>query len=320
MEYPWQTQIPYNDYSTYVRRTWGQRVQKLSVDAGFSCPNRDGSLGRSGCAYCVNASFVPSYCDPKLSLADQIQAGIAFFSWKYQNQGYLVYFQANSNTYTDPDNLRRLLDEALCQPGVLGIVIGTRPDTLSDQTIAVLAEFARKTYLNVEIGIESSLDSSLEAIGRGHDFAATVDACSRLLQHGIQMGGHIILGLPRETSQDFNEHARKLNQLPLSTLKIHHLQILAGTAWATTWRRHPDFFSLFSLEDYVTTVIDFLERLRPNIVIERLCNESPESMLLAPRWGGIKNFAFTHRVVERMLSTGQWQGRLYNDINKYLIK
>lgn len=317
MSYPWQTDIPYNDYSSYIKRIWGRRVQKISVDAGLTCPNRDGTLGREGCGYCTVASFVPSYCQTGHSLAEQMREGMEFFARKYAGQGYLVYFQANSNTYTDPGSLRDLMEQALDQPGVVGLVIGTRPDTLPDSMVEVLAGFARRTYLNVEIGIESTLDRSLARIGRGHDFAAVVDACDRLHGAGVGLGGHIILGLPGESFEAMLGHATRLNQLPLGTLKIHHLQILEGTRWAAEWRVDPTGFQPLALDEYLELVIRFLELLKPGLVIERLCNESPEAMLLAPRWGGVKNFVLTHMVVERLRREGRWQGRLCGLIDNY---
>ncbi len=304
----WQaSKIPYNDYSSYIRLKFGRRVQKISVDAGFSCPNRDGTRGSHGCAYCTNASFVPSYCQPNQSIAAQIEAGIQFFSWKYGKQGYQVYFQANSNTYGNAGYLRDVLDQALAHPAVCGLVIGTRPDTLSDEAITVLLECASRTMMTVELGIESTLDRTLGRIGRGHDYAAVVDACQRLSQAGLTIGGHLILGLPGETSADFWQHAGKLNELPLETLKIHHLQILEGTRFADEWRGSPEEFHLFSLEEYLEVAATFLEQLRANLVIERFCNEAPEGLLLAPRWGGVKNYEFTQKLVKKMRNEGRRQ-------------
>jgi radical SAM protein (TIGR01212 family) len=315
MNHPWPGGLPFNDYSSHVRRLWGHRVQKLSVDAGFSCPNRDGTLGRSGCAYCSTASFVPAYCDPRHGIGRQVRDGIDFFSRKYAGQEYLVYFQSNSNTYGDPGRLRGLFEEALAVEGVVGLVVGTRPDTLPEAVVKLLAEYAGRTSLTVELGIESTLDASLERMGRGHGFAAVTDACLRLRAAGVAYGGHVILGLPGESPVDCLAHAGRLNALGLSTLKIHHLQIVEGTRWAVVWRESPDGFDLFDVDRYVPLVADFLERLDPSVVVERLCNESPDALLLAPRWGGVKNFALSHRVAAYMESRGMWQGRLFDIID-----
>lgn len=222
MTYPWGSSLPYNDYSSHIRRTWGGRVQKISVDAGFSCPNRDGRRGVGGCAWCNVDSFVPAYCSGNKSISDQVRAGIDFFSWKYATQRYLVYFQAYSSTYSNVSQLSTIYQEALMVPGVVGIVVGTRPDTIDDTTLALLAKLAQTTSVSVEVGIESCNDATLQAMGRGHDFGIVRDTVMRLHAAGISVGAHLILGLPGEGIWDYQEHARKLNELPITTLKIHH--------------------------------------------------------------------------------------------------
>jgi len=308
MDFPWGGTLPYNDYSGFSRRRWGGRVQKISVDAGFSCPNRDGRIGTGGCAWCNVAAFVPGYCSPALSIAQQVRAGIEFFAWKYAQQRYLVYFQAFSATYAAAAQLRELYETALSLDGVVGIVVGTRPDTLDDAGIDVLADIAKRTSVCVELGVESTKDATLAAMGRGHDFSSARSAVYRLQAAGIEVGVHLILGLPGESPADFLDHAHRINQLPITTLKIHHLQILEGTRLGREYRDNPELFRLFDVAGYLEVLRVFLTNLRPDIVVERFCNESPDALLLAPRWGGLKNFAFTHLLVAELTKAGQSQG------------
>lgn len=300
------TDKPYNDYGHWIRERFDFRVQKISVDAGFSCPNRDGTLSHGGCIFCDNRTFNPSYCEPSKPIAEQIEEGKRFFSRKYPDMKYIAYFQAYSNTYAPLDVLRRRYEEALAVPDVVGLVVGTRPDCIDSPLLDYLEELNRQTFLVVEYGIESVNDRTLLRINRGHDFACSRRAISETHQRGILTGGHVILGLPGEDRDENIRQAAVISDLQLDILKIHQLQVIRGTQLATEYAKKP--FALFSPDKYIDTVIAYLERLRSDIVVERFVSQSPGDMLIAPRWG-LKNHEFTNRLVNRMKELGTWQGR-----------
>lgn len=300
----------YNDFSGFMRRRFGFKVQKISIDGGFTCPNRDGTKGWGGCTYCNNRTFSPAYCNRHLSVGEQMRDGIAFFAHKYPDMRYLAYFQAYTNTYDTVDELRRRYEEALAVSGCVGIVIGTRPDCMPDALLAYLQRLAEHTFVLVEYGIESTDDATLRRINRGHDYATAVDAVERTAACGIPVGAHIILGLPGETPAMLAGQAAILSALPLTTLKLHQLQLIRGTRMAQEYEEHPEEFSLFSLHGYIDTVIDYIERLRPDIVLERFASQSPKELLIAPDWG-IKNYELVEMVKRRMRERDTWQGRLF---------
>ena len=221
--------LQWNDYSSYIRRTFGQRVQKISVNAGFTCPNRDGKISKEGCIYCTNKSFSPFYCNSNDSISEQLRKGIDFFSPKYNAQKYLAYFQTYTNTYDNINVLRRKYEEALSVDGVIGLVISTRPDCVNDEIMRLLADYAKEKYVEIEFGLESTKNTALELINRGHTYEQAVDAIMLAQKYGIMSGVHLILGLPYETEDDFYLHAEKISQLPISTLKLHQMQVLKGT-------------------------------------------------------------------------------------------
>ncbi|MDR0972814.1 MAG: TIGR01212 family radical SAM protein [Prevotellaceae bacterium] len=299
---------PYNDFSTWIHEVFPDRkVQKISVDAGFTCPNRDGTLGRGGCTYCDNRTFNPDYCRERRTIAEQLEAGKRFFGKKYPEMKYLAYFQAYTNTYATMDELRRKYEEALSVPDVVGLVIGTRPDCMPDELLDYLSHLS--VFVLVEYGIESTDDRTLCRINRGHTYAQTADAIRRTAERRLPVGGHVILGLPGETRENLIEQAERLSELPLSVLKIHQLQLIRGTRMAEEYARHPEDFYLFGLDDYINTVIDYLEHLNPDFIIERFVSQSPPELLIAPDWG-LKNYQFTARLLRRMNERGTWQGRL----------
>lgn len=275
----------YNAYSAYFRAKFGTRVQKLSVDGGFSCPNRDGRCGRGGCTFCTNEAFNPSYCRRVATITEQLDEGIAFHRHRYRSApAYLAYFQAYSNTYAPLEVLRERYDEALRHKGVVGLVIGTRPDCVDEQVLDLLEEYAKRCYVAVEYGIESCYDRTLKAINRGHDFACTEQAIRATAEHGLPVGGHLILGLPGESRNDILAEAELLNALPLTTVKFHQLQILRGTEMEKQYldgkfRQTP---LQFSLDEYIALVCDLLERLRPDLVVERLAGEVPPRYQACP--------------------------------------
>ncbi|MBR4988918.1 MAG: TIGR01212 family radical SAM protein [Bacteroidaceae bacterium] len=300
----------YNEFGTYLRQQFGGKVQKITIDAGFTCPNRDGKVGRGGCTFCNNQTFNPAYCHRNRSVAEQMKEGISFFAHKYPEMKYLAYFQAYTNTYGSLDVLKLRYNEALSVDGCVGLVIGTRPDCMPDELLDYLADLGKKTFVLVEYGIESTNDVTLKRINRGHDYACAVDAVVRTAARGIPVGAHIILGLPGEGREELMQQAAKLSELPLTTLKLHQLQLIHGTRMAEEYALAPEEFSLFSVEDYIETVVDYVERLRPNMVLERFASQSPKELLIAPDWG-LKNYELVEKIKRRMLERDTWQGKKY---------
>ena len=301
--------LQWNDYSSYIRRTFGQRVQKISVNAGFTCPNRDGKISTEGCIYCTNKSFSPFYCNSDDSISEQLRKGIDFFSPKYNAQKYLAYFQTYTNTYDDVDTLRQKYDEALSVDDVIGLVISTRPDCIDDEIMRLLADFAKEKYVEIEFGLESTKNSTLEFINRGHTYEQAVDAIMLAQKFGLMSGVHLILGLPYENEDDFYLHAEKISHLPISTLKLHQMQVLRGTRLEKLYVKKPSIFADLSLENYVRMVANFLDILNPEIIVERLTSESPREMVLYPDWNGRKNFEVSHITNAYMKKNGMYQGR-----------
>lgn len=297
----------YNDYGSWIRSQFNFRIQKISIDGGFSCPNRDGTVSAGGCTFCDNRTFNPSYCNPAKSIREQIQTGKDFFARKYPTMRYLAYFQAYSNTYAPLDTLRRRYEEALSQDGVVGIVIGTRPDCVTEETLDYLEELSRSTFVIVEYGIESVDNATLKRLNRGHTFECSRDAIIATHERGILTGGHIILGLPGETAEDNIRQAAETSALPLDILKLHQLQIIRGTQLAEDYLIKP--FKLYTADEYIDVCIRYIERLRKDLVLERFVSQSPADMLIAPKWG-IKNHEFTDRLVNELKRRRTWQGRL----------
>lgn len=300
--------LQWNDYPSYIRRTFGQRVQKISVNAGFTCPNRDGKISTEGCIYCTNKSFSPFYCNSDDSISEQLRKGIDFFSPKYNAQKYLAYFQTYTNTYDNINALRRKYEEALLVDGVIGLVISTRPDCVDDEIMRLLADYAKEKYVEIEFGLESTKNSTLELINRGHTYEQAVEAIMLAQKYGIMSGVHLILGLPYESEEDFYLHAERISQLPISTLKLHQMQVLKGTRLEKLYYENKSAFADLSLENYVRIVSNFLDILNPEIIVERLTSESPREMVLYPDWNGRKNFEVSHIVNAFMKKNGMFQG------------
>ena len=300
----------YNDFAGFLAGEFPFKVQKISVNAGFTCPNRDGTKGFGGCTYCNNQTFNPAYCRDDRSVTMQLEEGKRFFARKYPQMKYLAYFQAYTNTYGELELLKRMYEEALAVEGVVGLVIGTRPDCMPDSLLDYLEEVNRRTFLLVEYGIESADDRTLERINRGHSFACTEDAVRRTAARGIRTGGHVILGIPGESREDLIKQAERLSELPLTTLKMHQLQLIRGTRMAHEYALHPEEFHLFSADEYIDLVIDYVEHLRPDLILERFVSQSPRELLIAPDWG-LKNHEFTDRVKKRMKERDAWQGKAY---------
>lgn len=284
--------LPYSDYSTWIRHAFPYRVQKISIDAGFTCPNRDGRISRGGCTFCNNDTFNPSYCSPEKSVARQLEEGKEFFRRKYPDMKYLAYFQAYSNTYAPLHLLKKLYEEALTVKDVVGIVIGTRPDCVNDEVLDYLQELSQSTFVVVEYGIESVYDDILARVNRGHTHQQAVEAVRKTRERGILCGGHIILGLPGDSKEKAKETAEILSGMGLNFLKIHQLQIIRGTKMEQEYIDGK--VKALELTEYMEWLRELLLHLDKNIVIERFVSQSPGSMVVAPKWG-LKNHEFTDK-------------------------
>ena len=280
----------YYDYGTWIRHRFPFRVQKISIDAGFTCPNRDGRISTGGCIYCDNRTFNPAYCQRQDSITQQLEAGKQFFARKYPEMKYLAYFQAYTNTYASISHLRELYEEAISVKDIVGIVIGTRPDCISDELLDYLEDLNRRTFLIVEYGVESANDDTLRRINRGHSFAQSRLAIEKTHQRGILTGAHIILGLPGEDAQENLRQAPLISSLPIDILKIHQMQIIRDTRLADKFEREP--FHIYSVNEYIELIANYIQRLRKDLVLERFVSQSPKELLITPQWG-LKNHEFT---------------------------
>ncbi|MCK4912045.1 MAG: TIGR01212 family radical SAM protein, partial [Thermodesulfovibrionales bacterium] len=268
---------PYNSFSSFVKRRFGQPVQKVNIDAGFTCPNRDGKVGTGGCTYCNNNSFKPGHCRPALTVREQVQNGITYTSRRYGAEKFLAYFQAYTNTYAPVDRLRELYAEALSVPGVIGLAIGTRPDCVDSQKLDLLEELSQKHFILVEYGIQSVHDKTLRAINRGHDFSTFKRAVAETNKRGIETGAHMIVGFPSETRQETLDGAHEITATGVGFVKVHQLQIIKDTPMAGQYEKDP--FPVLEYGEYLWLVGEFLDRLGPDIVIQRLFATAPEDIL-----------------------------------------
>ena len=306
--------ICYNKYGDWVRKRTGCKVQKISIDAGFSCPNRDGTIGRGGCIYCNNATFNPEYCtdtagrvsqEEQLDLSadnirKQLEAGKEFFSRKYPEMKYIAYFQSYTNTYGDIEALKRMYEAALSVEDVVGISIATRPDCVSDELLDYLEELSHRTFLTMEYGVESLNDETLRIINRGHNSECSINIIRNTHARGITVCAHLILGLPGEDMEEILRQIDIVNSLPIDILKLHQLQITKGTIL----EHRPDLIAqctLFTPEEYIDLLVEYIPRLRDDIVIERFTSQSPAGLLIAPRWG-LKNHEFTNLLNNKLRS------------------
>ncbi len=310
ISFPWGHNRRFNAYAQYLQKVFGGRVQKVSVDAGFTCPNRDGTKGRGGCTYCNNDAFNPSYCSPKISIKQQIEEGIEFHKNRYRRaEKFLAYFQAYSNTYDSLDNLKRRYDEALAIENVSGLVIGTRPDCIDKEKLRYFADVAKTHYVILEYGLESCYDETLKKINRGHTFKESVDALKLTASYGIKTGAHIIFGLPGETRQMMIDEAAILSDLPVNTLKIHQLQIVKNTKMAHEFREHPEDFKFFDVDEYIELIIEFLDKLSPDIVMERFAGEVPPRFLAGPQWSLLRYDQILQKIEKKQKACNSWQGK-----------
>lgn len=290
----------YLDFGSWLRSQFPFRVQKISVNAGFTCPNRDGRVGYGGCIYCNNQTFNPAYCDNGKTVTEQLIDGKRFFSKKYPEMKYLAYFQAYTSTYGSKEHLKALYEEALAMEDVVGLVIGTRPDCINDELLTYFEDLSHRTFLIIEYGIETCNDKTLQLINRGHDFACSRHAIEETARRGIRVGAHIILGLPGEDAEESLRQAPIISSLPLTTLKIHQLQIIRGTRLAKMYAEEP--FHLYTVEEYIQLIAQYISLLRSDLVLERFVSQSPAELLIAPHWG-LKNYEFTQRLQNYLRNT-----------------
>ena len=302
----------YNSYIGYFKKTYGERLQKVVVDAGFTCPNRDGLVGTGGCTYCDNAAFHPGYSTAGIPIHEQIDEGIKFHRVRYRKaEKFLAYFQPYSNTYAPLERLREVYEEALSHPLVAGIVIGTRPDCVDEDKLDYLASLARDHVVVIEYGIESVYDRTLQRINRGHSFEDAVRAVEMTAARGLTQGAHFIFGLPGETVGDMLAYAPIINKMPLHSVKFHQLQIVRGTAMEREFASHPSDFVTFSLDEYLDFIADLLERLRPDLYIERFAGEVPPRFVNSTPWGLLRNTELIRLLEQRLEERNTFQGRLY---------
>ena len=311
MTFPWGDNRRFNSYSNYFTKQFGGRVQKISIDAGFSCPNRDGKISTGGCTFCSNEAFNPSYCNPEKSIKQQIEEGIEFHQRRYRRANkYLAYYQPFSNTYKPLEELKGIYQQSLDVPEITGIVIGTRPDLIGEGILQYLNKIQKTHYVMLEYGVESVYDETLKRVNRGHDFATAEKAIRMTADYGIPCGVHFIFGLPGESKEMMLDAADVISSLPLTTVKFHQLQIFKGTKMAEEYLEHPEAFHLFDLEEYIDFVIDFAERLNPDIVIERFAGEVPPRYLISEPWMKLRYDEVLARIEKRMAERDTWQGKM----------
>jgi radical SAM protein (TIGR01212 family) len=295
-----RTNKTYLEFTDYLRTLFPTfKVQKISLNAGFTCPNRDGSKGHGGCTYCNNRTFNPDYCDNGKSITAQLTEGINFFARKYPDMKYIAYFQAYTNTYDKVENLRLKYEEALGYKDIVGVIIGTRPDCVSGELLDYLQELNRRTFVMIEYGIESTSEETLRHINRGHTYKEAKETIMHTTERNIPVGAHIIIGLPNETRERILQHACTISELPLTSIKLHQLQIIRGTVMAKEYETFPERFHLYTVDEYIDLVIEFIDRLRPDIHIDRFVSQSPKELLIAPDWG-LKNHEFKARLERKL--------------------
>lgn len=311
--FPWGHHRRFNSYTEFVRQTFGSRVQKLSIDAGFSCPNRDGTVSFGGCTFCDSDAFNPSYCQPTKTITQQLEEGKEFHKTRYRRSSrYFAYFQAYSNTYASISELKRMYAEALDVEDVIGLVIGTRPDCIDEEKLDFLARVAEKYYVIIEYGIESCNNHILRAMNRGHDFEKSVWALVETKKRGIKTGAHFIIGLPGESREEILAQSKMIAKLPIDNIKFHQLQILANTAMAKEYHKNPKIFNLFGLHEYIDFMADYITFLPHQMVIERFTAEVPPRFRIAPDWGNLRTDQILLMIENRLAEKDVWQGKNYS--------
>jgi len=298
----------YNNYSEYIKKKYGERVQKVTVDAGFTCPNRDGTVASGGCTYCNNESFNPGYNSSAKSITQQIHEGVGFLKRRYGVKKFIVYFQPYSNTYASLDTLKKYYEEALSYPGVIGLTIGTRPDCIDEEKLDYLKSLSDNHDVTIEYGLESISDETLKKINRGHDYQSYLDALRLTQQRKLKTCTHIILGFPWEDKTHWMKTADELSKLSFDYLKIHQLHIVKDTVMGKQHLKKP--LNLLTHTEYIDVIVSFLERLNPKIIIQRLAGEAPLPVLIAPKWG--KRYPeIVQNIDTEMEKRDTWQGKFY---------
>jgi len=307
----WEHNRRFNSYPEYFKAHFGNRVQKLTVDAGFTCPNRDGSKGHGGCTFCNNNAFNPNYCTPVKSITQQLAEGIQFHKMRYRKvDKYIAYFQAYSNTYGPFLQLKKMYQEALDHPGIIGLIVGTRPDCISDELLSYLSRLSEDHYIMIEYGIESCYNTTLLNINRGHSFEDSMRALEMTAKKGIRQGAHFIIGLPGETEQDILAEVEIISKMPINNVKFHHLQIIRDTVMARNFEINPGAFRLFSLDEYLNLMAGIIERLNPEFVVERIAGESHPDYLITPTWG-LRYDEVLRKFEERLEEMDTYQGKKF---------
>jgi len=302
----------YNSYSSHFKKLFGERIQKVTINAGFTCPNRDGKIATGGCTFCLNEAFNPSYCSPTKTVTQQIEEGIEFHSRRYAKATkYLAYFQAFSNTYKPLEELKKIYQEALDHPKIIGLIIGTRPDCIDNEKLEYLAEIAKTHYVTIEYGVESIFDKTLVEINRGHNVQTAKDAIELTAKYNLNIGAHFILGLPGETRQMHIDQCDVINSLPITTIKFHQLQIMKGTAMEKDYNANPEKYHFFELDEYLDLMVDIFEKLRADLIIERFAGESPPRYHAGHPWGLVRNETLWQMLTKRMKERNTYQGRLH---------
>lgn len=315
MQYPWGHQRRFNAYAQYFQKIMGERVQKVTIDAGFTCPNRDGKIARGGCTYCNNDSFNPSYNTPAKTIELQIEEGIEFHANRYRRANkFLAYFQAYSNTYSSLENLKRIYAPALEKDEIVGLVIGTRPDCIDDEKLKFFADIAKTHYVILEYGIESVYNKTLKRVNRQHTFEQSIEAIEKTAAVGVKVGGHLIFGLPGESREEMMAEAEIVSKLPLNNIKFHQLQIIIDTAMQKEYLKYPERYNFFELDEYIQFMVNFVEKLNPNFVVERFAGEVPPRFLVSPGWEKIRNDQILQKIEKELEHRDSWQGKFYKPI------
>lgn len=298
----------YNLYHDFLKEKYGCRIHKVSLDMGFTCPNRDGTVAQGGCIYCNNDSFVPPYARSRYKMDFQIKHGIEYLKNRFKAEKFIIYFQAYTSTYGDAKELERMYREALKYDGVIGLAVGTRSDCMDEEKIEIFEKLAKEYYVSVEYGIESIYDKTLEFMNRGHDYQSVLDAIELTKNKGIHIGTHIIVGMPTETEEEMLAMADEVSGLGIDTFKIHNLHIIKNTQLARMYRENP--FNLFSYEEYLKFIVKFLERLSPDIMLERLFTDTPQDLLIAPNWQERHN-EIIYGIKQELERQDTWQGKFF---------
>ena len=312
MIYPWGNTRRFHSLADNYKQRYGSRIQKVSVNAGFTCPNRDGTKGYGGCTFCNNEGFNPSYCHDESSVKEQIDKGLSFLKKRYRRaQIFVAYFQAYSNTYADIEVLKHKYEQAFSHPEISGLSIGTRPDCIDNDKLDYLEELAEKYIISVEYGVESCYEDTLIKINRGHSFEDSVRAIEQTAAKNIHTGIHLIIGLPGESRKRMLEQSNIISTLPINSVKFHQFQIVKGTTMAEDYAKHPEKFSFFEPEEYVDFMVEFLEKLRPDIAIERFAGEVPPEYNLRKTWGGLRSDQIIIMIEKELEKRNTWQGKKY---------